>query len=551
MLKALRIENYAIIESVNITFGEGLNIITGETGAGKSILLGALGLVMGRRADTKALYSKKSKCIVEANFKNYPQLINEILLENDFDVEEDLIIRREITPQGKSRAFINDTPTKLDFLQGLALYLIDLNAQFEVTEIQKPKFQLSIIDALAKNEVALTEYKKEYTTFKKAQLNLKELEENESALLKEYDFLNYQYEELKALGLVSDEGEKLESSFQFLEKAEEIKSLIQETTYNLSESDINILDQINALSYKWDSYADTNILIKEIISKFENVKNEIDEIIQTAGNLSDQVEYDPEKLEEVKLRLDKIYNLQRKHNVQTANDLIPIYDKLGERIKEIKNKNTDKDSLKVIIEESREKLVKISDKLRERRKNVLPKFTKSVNEKLTTLAMKSAEIKVDFSNADQFRSDGMDELNFLFKSNKGGDFFPIKKVASGGESARLMLSIKATAANAMQMPTMIFDEIDTGVSGDVAGKMGDILKKLASGHQLICITHTPQVAARAKHHFFVHKEDKKDRTVTYVSKLENEARIKELAIMLSGNPPSDSAIANAEELISV
>jgi DNA repair protein RecN (Recombination protein N) len=549
MLQSLRIENYAIIEKVEIDFDPTLNIITGETGAGKSILLGALSLIMGQRADTTVLYNTNNKCIVEAVFTDYPNIINSFLKEADFDTESELIIRREISTSGKSRAFINDTPTKLSFLQSLTVDLIDLNSQFEITEIQNPKFHLNIIDALAGSFDLVKNYKETYSLFKAKEKTLTEIENMESNQIKEMDFIKFQFEELNNAELVEGELAILEADAILLEKTEEVKMLMEETRFLLTEAESNIKESLMQLYYKWDSFGEIHPGIKKAIEKFIQIGEDIEEIASISDDIGGKAESDPKKLKEVQERLDLIFSLQRKHNVKSLDELMVIFNEYESRIEAFDNSFVNKDAIAKEILKLKASLEKQAVKISEGRKKVFIKLEKDVNEKLNALSMASAEIKVDHVISDEYRSDGKDIINILFKANKGSTFLPIKKVASGGESARLMLSLKSTVAHVMELPTMIFDEIDTGVSGDVAGKMGNILKELSKKHQLISITHSPQVASRADKHFFVYKEDKKDRTVTHVKILEDEDRVTEIAKMLSGNPPSTYALENAKELI--
>ncbi|NNE14925.1 MAG: DNA repair protein RecN [Saprospiraceae bacterium] len=549
MLRSLRIENYAIIEKVSLDFDDTLNIITGETGAGKSIILGALGLVMGQRADTKVLYHDTSKCIVEATFNKYPKSIDAILSEADYDIEEELIIRREIAPSGKSRAFVNDTPTKLSFLQKITVDLIDLNSQFEITEIQNPKFHLNIIDALAGNASILLKYKSLYRDYKKKTKDLEELLSLENNLIKEMDFIKFQFNELDKVGLEEGELKKLESESSLLEGAEDIRILMEESKFLLAESDSNVKEVVEQLYYKWQSFENADPEIKSGLDCFNQILESFEELIAKAESIVGKAESNPKRLHEIQNRLDSIYSLQRKHNVQTVEELIAIYNEYAAKISSFDNSEVEKEKIKNDIEVLKDNLNKIGSSLTSSRKKVFSKLEKEVNNKLDDLSMLSSEIKVHHELSTTFKSDGLDEISILFKANKGGAFLPIKKVASGGESSRLMLSIKSTVAHVMQLPTMIFDEIDTGVSGDIAGKMGNILKELSNNHQVISITHSPQVASRAVKHFFVHKEDKKKRTVTHVSVLSDDERINEIAKMLSGNPPTTFALENAKELL--
>ncbi|MBT8230138.1 MAG: DNA repair protein RecN [Bacteroidia bacterium] len=549
MIQSLRIENYAIIDELEINLDKGLNIITGETGAGKSILLGALGLIMGQRADTKVLFDKSKKCIVEATFAIYPDYINKLLGSYDFDVEEELIIRREIVPAGKSRAFVNDTPAKLGFLNLLSQELIDLNQQFEITEIKRTDYQLEIIDALANHDTLIKKYKKTFDSYRDAQKQLNELQNMESTQLKEMDFMKFQLNELEEASLDADEQAALEAESELLSKADEIRLVLEESNFKLLENEQNIRDIVLALNNQWEKFGEAHPMITKGGEYFQSILDAISELEFTVNHILGDLDPDPVRLEEIQSRLDLIYTLQRKHNVQTVKELLGIQEELQNSLEAYINRGSQIESLENQINQLETDLADKSDKMSHNRRKVFPVLENKVNKKLALLAMNSAAIKVVCEQSANYRSDGRDLVSIHFKSNKGADFLPIKKVASGGESARLMLSIKSTVADVMQFPTMIFDEIDTGVSGEVAGKMGDILRKLSSNHQLICITHSPQVSSRANNHYLVYKQESKDRTFTHVRLLDSKERITEIAKMLSGDPPSTFALDNAKDLI--
>lgn len=549
MIQSLKIENYAIIDELEINFDKGLNIITGETGAGKSILLGALGLIMGQRADTKVLFDRSKKCIVEAAFSSYPGNINRMLEHNDFDVDTQLIIRREIVPAGKSRAFVNDTPAKLDFLQLLSQELIDLNQQFEITEIKRSDYQLEIIDALADHQELVNEYSGTFKSYKSAKKHLEKLQNMESTQLKEMDFMKFQLNELEEADLDIEEQSTLESEAELLSKSDEIRMLLEESNFRLVENEQSIRDIIQNIHNQWLKYEDAHSLIGKAGEHFQTILDLISELEINFSRILGDVDPNPLKLEEIQERLDIIYSLQRKHNVNSVEALLDIQGELQSALEAYVNRGTQIEALELEISKLGKRLVNLSEKISKNRHKVFPVLEKRVKKQLDQLAMNSAEIKVMCEKSQDFRSDGIDLINIHFKSNKGAEYLPIKKVASGGESARLMLSIKSTVANIMQFPTMIFDEIDTGVSGEVAGKMGDILRKLSASHQLVCITHSPQVSARANNHYLVFKEETKERTFTHVRLLNGEERITEIAKMLSGDPPSTFALDNARDLI--
>lgn len=549
MIKSISISNYAIIDNIELSFDNKLNIITGETGAGKSIILGALGLLMGKRADSKILYNNEKKCVVEAVFTKLPKAISPILEESDLDDEEDLIIRREIVPSGKSRAFVNDTPTTLNVLQQLSLELIDLNAQFQSTDIYKSDFYLKIIDSLAGHDKEITDYKTLYLEYKSHQNILNELEKSETTQIKELDFIQYQLKELSEADLSIEEQSQLESESAMLEKADEISKLIEETRYILNDSDQNIKDVIGQLLLKWESFRGVRPVIDQNLDAFSEIEDKILSIYNNVANLGQQTESDPIRLLEIQDRLSTIYSLQKKHGVNSIKELLDISADLQGKISKHDSRAEEINKLLSIIKKQEIDLNHKAAVISKRRHKVIPKIEKQVNANMAELAMPSAKIQIECTQSEQLRPDGVDNVNMLFKANKGGSFKPIRKVASGGESSRLMLSLKSTVAKTIDMPTMIFDEIDTGISGDVAGKIGGILKDLAANHQLICITHSPQVASHADKHFFVYKEETKKRTITHVKLLNDKEKIEEIAKMLSGNPPTTYALKNAKELI--
>lgn len=549
MLQSISVENYAIIAKVTLDFDERLNIITGETGAGKSILLGALGLIMGQRADSKVLLDKANKCIVEASFSAYPKSINVILEANDLDQEDELIIRREIVPSGRSRAFINDTPTNLDVLQSISTELIDLNKQFQITDIQRKEFHLKLVDALAGNEKLNDKYTQLYTTYRQKSKELDQQKQLESAQLKEVDFMQFQLNEFLKIGLVDGEKVNMESEATILEKSDEISALMQETTFKLSEGDDSVKDLLLDLSKRWATFNGVNPQISEGYELLAELQENLISLTDISQNIADSIDSNPARLSEIRSRLDEIYSLEKKHGVQTVSQLMTIQSELEQKLANINGREARIKDLEKEIASMEQALEDLAAQLTKKRKKIFKKLESSVNTKLDALAMDSAEIKVSHQILDELKSSGKDDISIRFKANKGSDFQEIKKVASGGETSRLMLSIKATVAKAMSLPTMIFDEIDTGVSGDIAGKMALILKELATDHQMICITHTPQIAARAIRHFHVFKEEHKNRTETHVRVLNDNERITEIAKMLSGDPPSTFALDNAKDLM--
>jgi len=551
MLRSLNIRNYAIIDDIELSLDNNLNIITGETGAGKSIIIGALGLIMGNRSDSKVLYNEDRKCIIEAVFSNVPPSISDILLEADLDDDNELIVRREIVPSGKSRAFVNDTPTTLKVLQELSSQLIDLNAQFQLNDLYKSDFYINIIDAVAGHSPVVDNYRNLFKSYSVAKRELESLENSESTQIKEMDFMKFQLGELTEAGLSIEEQSQLESESALLEKAEDISTLIEETKYVLTDSDNNIKEIISQLAIKWERIRGMSPKIDENLDRFSELDDIIHHIVNEIDGLASSAENDPTRLLEIQDRLSTIYNLQKKHGVNSIKELIDISVQLQKNISSYESRSETILRLKEDIKSQNIELQHIANKISKSRKKVIPKLQKQVNERMEDLAMASAAIKIECKPNDIINRQGIDDISILFKANKGGHFQPIRKVASGGESARLMLSLKSAVAKKMSMPTMIFDEIDTGISGDIAGKIGHIIKEMADSHQIICITHSPQVASKADKHYFVYKEDFSDKTITNVRELSKKDKVTEIAKMLSGNPPSTYALKNAKELLSI
>ncbi len=549
MITRLHVKNYAIIESLEIKFSDGLTIITGETGAGKSILLGALGLIMGNRADTRVLYNSDSKCVVEAYFDIKKYKLRGFFKEHDLDYEKEVIVRRELTPSGKSRAFINDTPVNLNLLRQLSGALIDLHQQFDTLDIHNVSFQLRMVDALAGNADLLEKYGGHYKEYRKNTRQLEALLNQANQAGQEMDFLQYQLEELHTAELVKGEQKQWEEELETLSNAEGIKLALNKSFQHISEDESSIINQLTELTNELGHYKDANKKLSEAYNRLAGTKEELQDLSGELQRLEEDIEHDESRIVEVKDRLDLIYKLQQKHQVQDLEELLDIQVNLEKRMQAFGDNSELIEELEAKIAEQEEKLHKIATKLSSARKKVIPEFEKKVHKLLAMLSMQHAQLKIEVKESGELTSTGTDEVNFLFASNKGSRFDLIKNVASGGELSRLTLCTKSLVASAIPLPTLIFDEIDSGVSGDVALKMGRILSRLSEQHQVVSITHSPQVAAKADKHYHVFKKVKKDRTVTEVNELNREGRILEIATMLSGSPPSDSAKVNAEELL--
>lgn len=551
MIKSLLIRNYAIIEEVEIDFSKGLTIITGETGAGKSILLGALGLIMGRRADTKSLYDDSKKCIVEATFDIRKYDIQPFFDLHDLDYEEELVVRRELTPSGKSRAFVNDGPVNLKVLQDLSASLIDLHQQFDTLDIHDDQFQLKMLDALAENKDLLAAYRRQYRQYQEDKKRLQKLIDLEQTAAKESEFLKFQLEEFQAAELESDEQESLEEELARLTNAEDIKRYTSGAFQYLCENEQSLVGQLEELGQSLAQVQQYDSKLSKAFERFNGLIIELQDVGQELERIAEATEYDPERLSVVQERLDMIYRLMNKHQVQTIAELLEIQENLEQQLKSYADSSQEMTELRGRIAELEKQLVEIAETLRKRRLGVVDSFEQKVKGMLEQLAMNHAVLKVDFEALPQLGPVGLDAAHFLFSANKGGRLQLIRDVASGGELSRLALVTKSLVASAIPLPTLIFDEIDTGISGDVALRMGRILRQLSDHHQVVSITHSPQVASKADVHYFVYKQIKNDRTVTSVKQLSSKERITEIATMLSQNPPSDSAIENAKELLGV
>jgi len=549
MLKRLEIQNYAIIESLELDLTKGLTIVTGETGAGKSILLGALGLIMGKRADTKVLYEADKKCIVEAVFDVSEYNLQSIFEEEELDYDREVIIRRIISPKGKSRAFINDEPTTLTVLKAVTDNLVDLHQQFDMLDLHSVSFQTKTIDALAGTITDVVTYQSDYATYLKTKKTLAILEEKHRNANQELDFLNFQMKEFNDAELIDGEQEEKEKQLERLTNAEDIERIGTMIAHQVDDGENNVADTLQTLLNELSSVMEADEKLSELYERLTTTLEELRDIAKDAQQVADITEYDEELINETNARLSLIYRLQKKHNVGSLTELISIQEKIADQLTGFGDITQEIKDLQQKLATLEKSLVTKAEKISKKRKKTTTGFEKAVHDMLVPLSMENAYIKVDITALDSPGPSGMDQITFLFAPNKGSDFKPLKDIASGGEISRLTLCIKSLVADAMTLPTLIFDEIDTGVSGEVASRMGEILSGLADQHQVLSITHSPQIAAKADRHFFVHKADRSDRTVTAVRELDKDGRINEIAKMLSGNPPSTAAIENAKELM--
>lgn len=549
MLQHLFINNYAIIDELEIDFSSGMNIITGETGAGKSIIIGALNLILGERADTSALVNKEKKCIIEGSFSAEDnEAIQRFLKENDLDEQPVLSVRREITNAGKSRAFINDTPVTLTQLHELSEMLVDLHQQFDTLSLSDRQFQTNVLDALADTHNFLEKYRSAYISWRQSQKALQELLEQKHQFEKESDYNQFQYDELAALALQENELEQLETELKMLSNAEGIKSALVRAYGELAEGEQPITQQLKSLSQLLNSYSEYHQDLPELTERLRSAQIELSDIASELERVNDSILYDAERIEVINERLSAGYRLQKKHGVASTNELLEIQQQLEEKLQAVLNIGDQIAELEKQVANFEKEVYAIGEKISQARKKQLPAFEKKVKEMLTQVGMPNASLKVVL-NTREPAQDGIDDIEFLFDANKSGQYKPINKVASGGELSRLMLCIKSLVAEKMDMPTLIFDEIDTGISGEAAKQVGIIMKQLAKNRQVICITHQPQIAGKADAHFFVYKENIGNKVVTNIRQLSTEERVTAIAQMLSGATPTAAAIQNAREMI--
>jgi DNA repair protein RecN (Recombination protein N) len=549
LLNTLSIQNYALIDELNVSFNDGFTIITGETGAGKSILLGGLGLILGKRADLSSLRDETKKCIIEAIFLIEKYDLQDFFEQNDLDYEEKTIIRREILPSGKSRAFINDSPVILGVLSSLGDKLIDIHSQHQTLQLADNDFQLKVIDALADNEGLLVDFNSELRVYNKLQKELKSLVAFQQNATKELDYNSHLLKELETATLKEGIVEHLEEQYEQLNNVEIIVEQLGKGHQLLNDEQVgvvNLLTELKLASSKLATYGSQFASLNErIISVFI----EIDDISGELETLQDNTEANPHLLEEVNTKLQLLYNLFKKHGTSTITELIALKEDLSEKVSAAENVDASILKKEKELSNQEHKLNKAAKVISDKRIKVIPSLQKQLMETLSQLGMPSATFKIEIQPAEIFNAKGKDELIFLFAANKGSNYGDLKKVASGGELSRIMLTIKSILAKYEQLPTMMFDEIDTGVSGEISNKMGDIMQAMSKTMQVFSITHLPQVASKGANHFKVYKEEEGIVTHTRMKKLDKEARVKELAEMLGGKNITDSALAHAKELL--
>ncbi len=551
MLQKLSIKNYAIIKQVEIEFHKGLNIITGETGAGKSILMGALGLVLGERADAKAIMNGEDKCVIESHFYIKPYHLKLFFTESELDYDDHCIIRREITANGKSRAFINDTPVNLNQLKDLGTMLIDIVSQHETLALNESVFQLSIVDAIAENDELLGVYKQSFLSFKKTEKYLNELIEKEAKSKQDEDYYQFILNELVEANLQENEQLALEENLNLLSNAEEIKAATFNAYAALDLTEPSLIDQLRSIKSSLSPVVKHNKLIGELSNRIEQSIVELKDISAELETISDKTSANPAELASVETRLQLLINLQKKHRVDNNLALLQFQEKLENDLFATVSLQNEIERISNELLEMKSDLFKKAKIVSAKREAIIPVIEQKVKQLLTEVSMPDAVLKINRESLDasQINTNGIDKIDFLFAANKGSNLQPINKVASGGELSRLMLCVKSLISEKVNLPSIVFDEIDTGISGEAALKVSEVLKKHALKHQVLAITHLPQIAAKADAHFNVFKQNDHEKTYSNIRLLDKLEQINEIAVMLSGNNPTEQVILAAKELI--
>jgi len=549
MLNTLSIKNYALIDDLKVDFPKGFIIITGETGSGKSIMLDALSLVLGKRADMSALRNKDEKCVIEAEFSLQNYEFQSLFNELEIDYDPQTIIRREILPSGKSRAFVNDSPVTLDVLSRLGEVLVDIHSQHQTLSLSDTAFQFEIIDAMAENKSLLEEYQRLLVLLKNEQKKLQELIDFQQTANKEYDYNLHQLKELKSVTLGEGILEELEESYEEASNIEEIKENVAESLYLLNDENIGILNNLRELRRAFSNLTEYKQQYRELYERIDSAFLDLEDLSRDVSDIDENIETDPENLEEISKQLNKIYSLQQKHKVTTVEELMSIQERLEKAVSKTESADFDLKEQQELVAKQQAETSKKATELHKTREKVIPTLTKQLENFMHELGMPNGRFDIKLTSTSHFFNNGNDELSFLFSANKGGDFGPLKKVASGGELSRIMLAVKAIMAAHTALPTIMFDEIDTGVSGEISRKMGDIMKQMSKNRQVFAITHLPQIAAKGAYHFKVFKEDITGKTTTHLKMLTEQERISELSEMLEGKNSGESARNHAIELL--
>lgn len=549
MLTSLSITNFALIDALEVNFNNGFSIITGETGAGKSILLGGLSLVLGKRADLSQIKDKSKKCVIEAIFDIANYDLKSIFIKDNLDYDPQTIIRREILPSGKSRAFVNDTPVNLDSLNHLSNHLLDIHSQHQTLQLVDDSYQFKVIDAIANNKSLLFDYKSELNTYKKLKQELTHLETSLIESKKEYDYNLFLLNELQEVQLDNINIETLESSYEQLSNVETINEVMSYSKSLLNNEELGVIERLNEIKRQLSNISSYGKQYASIEERIESVAIELNDILVELDDIDGELISDPQELEKINTKLQVINNLLQKHSVLEVSDLLDIMDSLTEKIDISDNIDSNISEVEGQIEKSKTRLDTIASKLSKNRKAVVPKFISNLETILGQLGMVNAKFDIQLNSSETYKYNGKDQLQFLFKANKGGDFKELKKSASGGELSRIMLAVKSILANYVKLPTIMFDEIDTGVSGEISNKMGDIMKIMSKNMQVFSITHLPQIGSKGDWHYKVYKTDIDNVTQTQMKLLTHEERVVELAQMLGGTSITESAMAHAKQLL--
>lgn len=549
MLTSLAIKNYALIEELSIDFSEGFSIITGETGAGKSILLGALGLVLGKRADLTSLKNKEQKCVIEGHFSISKYTLKDFFEANDLDYEENTIIRREILPSGKSRAFVNDSPVNLNELVELGEFLLDIHSQHQTRELTEELYQFQIIDAVSTNQSLLENYYHKLKKYKKLKSELEDKKQLYTNSLKEQDYNAFLYSELVEAKLVKDEQQALETQLEKLSNVELIKEQLNKSLLLSDDEQFGITYTIKEFKNTIQKISQFSKEYAQLFDRIESLSIELKDIVDELNLLSESVINDPEQLIFVNQKLQTIYTLQKKHLVNSVDELLQIQNDLERKVVSVSNLEHEISEIQIQLQKEEDELNELAQKIHLNREKSIPKLSEMLITILSQLGMPNVQFKIEISFSEVFYNNGKDTIQFLISTNKGSDFGLLKKVASGGEMSRIMLAVKAVLAQYSNLPTLIFDEIDTGVSGEIANKMGDIMKEMSNKMQIFAITHLPQIAAKGTNHFKVYKTDSGSQTSSKIKLLGKEDRVVEIAQMLSGSSLSDSALNHAKALL--
>lgn len=552
MLKQLYIKNFTLIDELNISLYPGFSVITGETGAGKSIILGAIGLLLGNRADSKAIKAGRDRCVIEAHFDLSRYGMQKFFDDNDIDYDaDDTIIRRELTAAGKSRAFINDTPVPLTRMRELGEQLVDIHSQHQNLLLQKEDFQLNVVDIIAQDADQLKVYQKEYYAYRKAKELLEELKAEIAKNRENEEFMRFQHKELDDANLQEGELEQLEQEAETLSHSEDIKTALYEADSALSGDDDSILDKLKNATHQLENICDVYPSMADVAGRMQSSYIELKDIAQEISSSVDHVEFDPNRLDAINTRLDKLYTLQQKFHVETVTELIATRDRIAEQLSHIDNGDEDIEEKEKEVAALLVKAEKQAALLTSIRQKSAKAIEKEMKGRLIPLGIPNVRFEIAFAEK-PLSGNGADKVSFLFSANKSTQLQPVSQVASGGEIARVMLSLKAMISGAVKLPTIIFDEIDTGVSGKIAEKMADIMEEMGlQNRQVLSITHLPQIAAKGSHHYKVLKEETENGTISHMKELNNQERIEEIAQMLSGSDITQAALANAKELLRI